>query len=452
MRDKTRLSAEQRLLLALLARRVEPQEEAETLSLLHQVDWAAFLKATPEDLYPCVAFGLEPYRSLIESRPEWERFFNARRSTAVQNLLLRHQLGRVLQALKEIGIRALALKGIVLAYSVYPDLSLRPMSDLDVLVPAGRRDEAVRKLQDLDFAYAEATRNVNRNHNPRLVPGQEWALPLRLRASTVLIEIHSQLECSEPLFQISIGEFWSRSIVADLKGLRVETLCPEDFLFHVCLHLSRSHRFEKGLLPFVDLKYLLESRQDWNWDDIAERTQRSGCATWMYLTLDAARDLVGAPVPDSFFQALPRPDETTQLRGLLDKQIWSAECGSSVPFLLPFLLAQPSWRSRARTILNRARLVDKSELDSERSFVNLVRFTKLYLRRLLATARDKTSFYAKAWKTGNLKFHTLRQRAALLRSSNALLELIESETKHAGNDYFTSGTVNEQRPTAPSEP
>jgi hypothetical protein len=248
------------------------------------------------------------------------------------------------------------------------------------------------------------------------------------------------LECSEPLFPMPIEQFWSRSMLVDLRGLRVGTLSPEDFLFHVCLHLSRYHRFEKGLLPLVDLKLLLESRLDWNWAGIAERSLRYGCATWMFVTLQAARDLVGAPVPDSFFGVLPQPHDPTKLRCLLNQQIWSVQSGPRVPPFVPALLAESSWRTRAHMILIRARLVGKRELDPQPTFASLVRRTRLYLRRLLATVRIKIPLYAVAWKTGKLKLHSIRQHAALLRSANALFQLIEQETRCADKNHLAGGT------------
>jgi hypothetical protein len=442
VKSKAQLSAERKLLLALLGRQTEAQEKAETLSLLRQVNWQRFLDTTSEDLYPYVAFGLEPYLSILEARPEWERLFKARRITAVHNLTLRHALGKTLNALVESDISVLALKGVVMAYTAYPDLSLRPMSDLDLLVPPGEREKALGILQLLGYQYPESVLATHRDHHcSRLGPNQEFAPPLRLRGSTVLLEVHSQLECSEPLFPMSVREFWSRSILVDLKGLKVRTLCPEDFLFHLCLHQSRWHRFEKGLLPLVDLKMLLESRPDWNWAGIAERSLRGRCATWMYVTLGVARDLVGAPVPDSFFQALPQPHDLPKLRCLSEAQIWSAKSGTVVPLFLPSLLAQSSWRRRARMILTRMRLVGKGEIDSGPTIASLVRRVQLWQRRLLATVRTKIPLYAHAWKTGNLKLRTIRQSAALLRASNSLFQLIEEETRCADQNSVTENTT-----------
>jgi hypothetical protein len=429
MKADNQLGAEQKLLLALLSSRGEARDRSEILSLLGQVNWLTFLNSTSVDLYPLVTVALEPYLGILGPLPEWERLFKPRRLTAIHNLLLRHELERTLKALQQSGIPALGLKGVVLAHTVYSDPSLRPMSDIDLLVPPDRKEDALGVLRTLGYDYPESLLAINRDHILRLAPNQEFAPGLQLRDSRVFLEVHSQLECSEPSFPMPMHEFWSRFILVDLKGLRVGTLCPEDFLFHLCLHLSRSHRFEKGLLPLVDLKLLLDSRQDWNWARIAERSLRCACATWMYLTLEVARDLVGAMVPDCFFQALAQPRDLSKLRTLVEEQIWSAQSGRSVtPPFLPTLLAEFSWSSRARMLLSRMRLVGRGELGSEPTVAGLVRRTQLVLRRLLATLRTRIPRYILAWKSGHMRLHTIRRYAVLLRKSNILFQLIEEET------------------------
>jgi hypothetical protein len=437
----TQQSLERKLLLALLGRDREAQDIAEMLSLLRQVNWESFLSTTSVDLYPFVLSRLEPYLSFLPAQAECERFFKVRRLTAIHNLRLRHELGRTLKALRQSGIPALALKGAVMAYTVYADPSLRPMSDLDLLVPPDKKESASRVLRTLGYDYPESALATHRDLIWRLGPNQEYVPPLRLRGSKVLLEVHSQLDCSDPVFPMPVDEFWSRSIVVDLKGLEVRTLCPEDFLFHVCLHQSRSHRFEKGLLPLVDVKLLLDSRSDWNWAQIVERSLRSGCATWMYLTLEVARDLVGARVPDSFFQALRQPRDPPRLRSLVEEQIWSAQSGQPpVPLFLPRLLAEVSWRSRTRMILTRLRLVGDTELDSDSTESSFLRRARASLRQLLATLRSRIPHYFHTLKSGRLNLRTIRKTAFLMRASDNLFQLIERETVGAEGNSLVDTT------------
>jgi hypothetical protein len=429
-------SAEQRLLLALLGCHQEALDGAGVVSLLRQVNWQNFLAITYQDLYPYLAFRLEPYLECLQVPPEWELLFKARRFTAIHNLRLRHELGKATEALRQSGIPALALKGVVLAYTTYPDPSLRPMADLDLLVPTGKKEKALEALQEVGFQYPDSVLATHRDHSWRLAPEQEFAPLLRLRASTVLLEVHSELECSEPVLPMPVREFWCRSVGVDLQGLRVRTLCPEDFLFHLCLHQSRAHRFETGLLPLVDVRVLLESRSDWNWAGIAARSLRCKCAAWMYLTLRAARDLTGAPVPDSFFTNLPQPPELLRLQRLVEDQIWSVRSRTYiVPGFLSSLLAEPSWRGRARMLFTRMRLVGREEIDPKLTLAGLIRCAQLFKVRLMVTFRNKIPHYLRAWNKGQLKPGAIRRAARLMRKANILFQLIaEQEAGQADNN------------------
>ena len=59
----------------------------------------------------------------------------ARRLTAFENLRHYAELRRIAKALNGRGIPLIALKGLHLAELVYVEPSLRPMSDMDILVP-----------------------------------------------------------------------------------------------------------------------------------------------------------------------------------------------------------------------------------------------------------------------------------------------------------------------------
>ena len=418
---------EQRLLLALLGSREGTLDRQGMLSLFRRVNWQNFLAHTSPSLHPYLAFRLESYAECIEARRELEQLFRARRHTAVRNLRLRHELGRVIEALRQSGIPALALKGIVLAYAVYPDASLRPMSDLDLLVPPAKRERALQVLQELGFEYPEIVKCINRDHLSRLAPEQEFAHGLLLPSSKILLEVHSELECSEPLLPTPVQEFWSRAVAVDLHGLTTMMLSPEDFLFHLCLH-SYSHRFEFGLLPLLDLQFLIDSRRDWQWPGIASRSIRSGCAVRLYVTLSAARDLIGTPVPDSFFESCPQSAELRQLCFLVEDQICSAgNLSSGVPLFLPSLAAEPSWRSRTRMLFGRMRLVAREEIEPRLTLGGLIRRRRLAFRRLLATLRIKIPYYFRAWKAGRLRLSVVKEVSLQLRRANTLFQMVADQ-------------------------
>lgn len=62
-----------------------------------------------------------------------------------RNMILFDELGRVLEAFNEAGIDVIVLKGAALAQTIYPDIALRPMGDVDLLV----KKEGLEKAENL---------------------------------------------------------------------------------------------------------------------------------------------------------------------------------------------------------------------------------------------------------------------------------------------------------------
>jgi hypothetical protein len=409
--------------------------------MLRQVNWQKLLAVTSRDLYPYLCSVLEPFMEGRQAPPQWEELRTARRLTALDNLRLRRELVRVTGALTEVGIAVLALKGIVLAYAAYGDASLRPMTDLDLLVPQEERDKAIHVLGKLGFDNPKGFPTPIRAHYWRTTPGQECAPALQSSGSRVLVEVHTQLECGEPIFPAPTREFWTRSTTTEIGGLSVRTLCPEDNLFHVCLHLARADRFEKGLLALLDIKVLLDSNLGWNWEGIAARSLRQGCATWMYLSLEAARELAGATVPSSFFRALPEPRDLPRLRSLVKEQILAARPGAFAFPLIMRLLAEPSWRRRAQLLYIRAKLVSPEEVTQLTNSGNFTKLVQVFCRQLLATMRSRISRGFRAWQRGQLRVGFIRRSASLIRHSDTLFALVEQETAIAS--HVAAGKVSD---------
>jgi hypothetical protein len=67
------------------------------------------------------------------------------------------ELEVVLAALTEAGLLTILLKGAALAYTLYPDPALRPMSDLDLLIHPQDLKQAVQVIQSMGYRKMEST-------------------------------------------------------------------------------------------------------------------------------------------------------------------------------------------------------------------------------------------------------------------------------------------------------
>ncbi len=182
------------------------------------------------------------FEQLAEARDELRRAVIDERTMHLRNA----ELGRrANDALAREGIPALLLKGAALGPLVYADPALRPMTDIDLLVPAELRKRAlevlvlagfVRPSQELEAFWSKAYYNLPLKHHefPAMMLELHWSIAQAGRHAPDL----------EGLFRRS------QSLPDGARAL-----CTEDLLLHQTLHHSY-HYFEPKLIWIYDLALL----------------------------------------------------------------------------------------------------------------------------------------------------------------------------------------------------
>ena len=157
------------------------------------------------------------------------------------------------------------MKGAALAATRYPRIGLRPMGDLDFLVPEDRLAEAVARLKAM--GYVEL--------HPKLTPGLQpiigYDFPLKGgRDVYLIIEPHwSLIGGEESRYQPSIDWFWEQVEMANLPGMRAFLVLKlTAHLLYLAGHLAIKHgEAHSPLRWFYDI-HLLAMREghriDWN--------------------------------------------------------------------------------------------------------------------------------------------------------------------------------------------
>jgi hypothetical protein len=127
---------------------------------------------------------------------------------------------------QQAGITPVLLKGACFALTIYPDIGLRPMGDLDLLVPKAQFAEAVRIARSLGYV----------DSGPEAAPGLKDLLSheaclVKLDGSVVL-EIHHSLVADQTFtYSVPVDWFWEQTeplpvVNARLAGLRMPSHTP----------------------------------------------------------------------------------------------------------------------------------------------------------------------------------------------------------------------------------
>jgi len=258
---------QQRLLHLCAAGVSDPQDVAD----LAPTDWARLLVMARRHrlgplLYsrlaadPAAAGVPKPFAEAIAAN------FDKHARRAVE---LQAEVSRIQRIMRENEIPAVFLRGAFLAFHVYRQPGLRPMRDLDVLVPEEQATEA---------SHALRTSILRR-------PGRPAEQPM-LRID---VEFHTRLADQsrrhDPAFDPGT---WNRLISRVLAEEEIWYLAPEDQLLHLVLHTLQDDRRNSHPIVFTDIAQLL-AQTGINW---AQFWQQAAAGNWVggcWLLLNLAR-------------------------------------------------------------------------------------------------------------------------------------------------------------------
>jgi hypothetical protein len=266
--------------------------------------------------------------------------------TATRGLLLQGELRRMSAVLEAERVPVIALKGVVLASSVYKNIALREMNDIDIMVPREQMQRAWDALATIGYLPLTASSveiAMTRHHH---------AAPL-VKINRALVELHWTLTQPGERWSIDPAELWERSEPVDGAGAHLRTLAPEDLLLYLCQHTSYHHHFTFGLRPSCDIaQSIAHYGLALNWEVLIERAVQWQWERGVLLALRIAHDLVGARVPEEVLRRLALVDQNVIIaaRG----QIFTdASISSSIPSDIAPLWTDQDAAAKARVVFRR---------------------------------------------------------------------------------------------------
>jgi hypothetical protein len=266
-------------------------------------DLAALVAAAPVDLLPRAAgihrVGGTVLRGLdgVPGLPPQvaENLLAMRTQSTFRHLAVVGALDRIGRDFDERGLSWIVMKGPAVAALLYPEPGDRLYKDLDLLVSRHDFPVAVGVLESLGYWH-----NI---HNWSLAEEQLIG-EIGMSNGPISIDLHWHVHFSRSdrlPFALEPEAMIERGRVASISGLRAPVLDPVDNLIALSFHAARSdgHR----LLWLKDIERALAVERA-DLDEVVRRARRWRCAPPVGVTLNRARELLGAEVPRDVIRAL----------------------------------------------------------------------------------------------------------------------------------------------------
>ncbi len=217
----------------------------------------------------------------------------------------------------DLAIPYAALKGVWLARYAYSHPALRPMRDIDILVPA---DQIIATFEQMEaVGYRRQAGNLSPLRHA--LDHHKHLPPIICPATGVKIEVHARL-----LEYIPQGDFsetiadsdavLSRRMQCDLPNDPISYLAPTDTLLHLIIHSAYEHRFDNGPVVMNDIAALL-STAEIDWDRFWHMAEKGGWTRGCQLVLAMTRYYHGSIVPEPATATAPIAPEIITAAALL---------------------------------------------------------------------------------------------------------------------------------------
>ena len=222
--------------------------------------------------------------------------------TGWRNLVVLRELAIAVAALEAAGVPSIVLKGAALLESVYRNIALRPLADVDLLVRREHLERALTVLTGCGFATGR----------PELRRGAAGAyenqLPLFKQGRASLpLELHWSLFDS-PFYQQGLDLVWCWQAARPLPGgpSAARMLDPVAQLLHLCGHLVLHHGGVDLLWEHDIAEFVVLYGEEVDWSALLDRAVASNLVIPVKSLLPRIAVEDAVPIPPAVLERLQR--------------------------------------------------------------------------------------------------------------------------------------------------
>ncbi len=221
---------------------------------------------------------------------------------AARNLVLAEELASLLRRLQKHQLPCIPFRGPALAESLYGDVTVRTMNDLDILVPRSRLSDVGGILADLGYREIDRRPGFARTYSYTLEFVKES--PPR-----VCVEPHWTIAYPPFADLVDMDAVWQRAVPGTVGGVDTLLLSRTDLLLHLCFHLI--HKGEQApLLWWYELDLVIRKEPDsLDWTQVLHIARQTDRGELLAGLLSEVRALFGSPIPAFILTQLKAPSE-----------------------------------------------------------------------------------------------------------------------------------------------
>lgn len=256
--------------------------------LLSPVDWDALIDLAKENRVSQMLYTVVREQHVTPPPDIAARLRSLHFSGVVDSAKRHRQFELIVEVLSAAGIVVIPLKGVWLSETVYSNIAMRGMADIDLWIRKEDVERASNVMQTIGYQESE---NINR---PRELQDAFLGEILLCKKGAPFVELHWGIFLGEWLRETArIEERLIRDRSLPWKGEMVRQLTPEDAVLHVAVHLAVNHHMSESVLRSLLDLYMMQRRLEIDWGLVVDRAISWRIATPVWFALDTMIRLFG---------------------------------------------------------------------------------------------------------------------------------------------------------------
>jgi hypothetical protein len=196
-----------------------------------------------------------------------EKLVRQQQKTVRRSLQLTAETLHLVKNFDRAGICTLPLKGPLLAWQLYGDLSLRSTGDIDLAIAPTTYPKAKEVLRDLGYCYRwDVCETWSEDQETTYLKQQgeiTWIHP----SSKIAIDLHLRWNRNVELFPLKFDRAWKSATWLSLQPqAKIRVLAPEYQVLYLSIH-GANHRWSRWLW-LVDLAALTHPKHQIDWQQV----------------------------------------------------------------------------------------------------------------------------------------------------------------------------------------
>lgn len=303
MQEKLSWTKEDRLLLYYCGSEIDNSIRNKIIETERKgIDWNCFLKKAKDNgISAYVYSNLNKNRKSSPNIPLdiYEQLKRDYYLNALKNTLIFTALGKFLESLKNAELQVIVLKGGALAETIYGNLALRPMSDIDLLVKKEDLLSVDKQLNMLGYRPSDISVND-------IDFSSTYLTTLDYRSSSkdsISFHIHwhfinSSVPNESYINHVKIERIWQDAKKAEIANVETFVMAPHHLLIHLSEHALRvTHSFSKYSY-FCDIDRVIHFYKDsLNWESLIRDSFHFKLDRMVYMSLYFTAVFLNTKVP-----------------------------------------------------------------------------------------------------------------------------------------------------------